>query len=178
MRIEERRLWTRQGASDALAKHSNGEETRLKAEASRGRPSPPTEAGRRVPRVVRPLAAPASATTSSSPTGPRLDAAASVAAVLVKTHPDEFGRQARRLRPHPLHLVRSHLAYYNNDRPHMSLAGDAPASRNVEPPAAGKVVALPRVGGLHRPRDATPTFSPRQLAEFDGNSRDSGEDRA
>jgi transposase InsO family protein len=50
---------------------------------------------------------------------------------------------------HLLRLVRSHVAYYNNDRPHMSLAGDAPASRNVEPPAAGKVVALPRVGGLH-----------------------------
>jgi len=28
-------------------------------------------------------------------------------------------------------------------------AVDAPISRPVEPPAAGKVVALPRAGGLH-----------------------------
>jgi hypothetical protein len=39
--------------------------------------------------------------------------------------------------------------YYNNDRPHMSLRGDAPVARAVEPPTRGKVVALPTVGGLH-----------------------------
>jgi hypothetical protein len=32
---------------------------------------------------------------------------------------------------------------------HMSLAGDAPCGRPVEPPNAGNVIALPRVGGLH-----------------------------
>jgi hypothetical protein len=31
----------------------------------------------------------------------------------------------------------------------MSLARDAPVSRAVQPPSGGKVVALPRVGGLH-----------------------------
>ena len=50
---------------------------------------------------------------------------------------------------HLLRLVRAHLSYYNEDRPHMSLRGDAPVSRAVEPPSAGDVVALPRVGGLH-----------------------------
>ena len=50
---------------------------------------------------------------------------------------------------HLLRLLRQHAAYYNNDRTHMSLAGDAPSSRTVEPPSSGKVVALPRVGGLH-----------------------------
>jgi transposase InsO family protein len=50
---------------------------------------------------------------------------------------------------HLLRLVRQHVAYYNDDRPHMSLRGDAPASRAVEPPSAGRVVALARVGGLH-----------------------------
>ncbi len=50
---------------------------------------------------------------------------------------------------HLLRLVRHHVAYYNDDRPHMSLRGDAPTSRAVEPPSAGRVVALPRVGGLH-----------------------------
>ena len=41
------------------------------------------------------------------------------------------------------------LRYYNLDRPHMSLSGDAPAQRAVEGPELGRVVALPRVGGLH-----------------------------
>jgi putative transposase len=51
---------------------------------------------------------------------------------------------------HLLHLVRQHAnQYYNEDRPHMSLDRDAPALRAVEPPDDGKVVALPRVGGLH-----------------------------
>jgi hypothetical protein len=50
---------------------------------------------------------------------------------------------------HLLRAVREYVAYYNGDRPHMSLDGDAPVSRPVEPPTRGKVVALPRVGGLH-----------------------------
>jgi transposase InsO family protein len=50
---------------------------------------------------------------------------------------------------HLLRLVRAHVAYYNADRPHMSLDGDAPVTRAVELPIAGRVVALPRVGGLH-----------------------------
>jgi len=50
---------------------------------------------------------------------------------------------------HLLRLVRQHVAYYNEDRPHMSLDRDAPVARAVEPPNAGEVVALPRVGGLH-----------------------------
>jgi putative transposase len=50
---------------------------------------------------------------------------------------------------HLLRLVRQHAAYYNDDRPHMSLDGDAPVTRAVEPRELGNVVALPRVGGLH-----------------------------
>jgi putative transposase len=50
---------------------------------------------------------------------------------------------------HWLRLIREHALYYNADRSHMSLAGDAPLRRPVEPPAIGRVVALPRVGGLH-----------------------------
>ncbi len=50
---------------------------------------------------------------------------------------------------HLLRLVRQHAAYYNSDRPHMSLGGDSPVTRDVEPPTAGKVIATPRVGGLH-----------------------------
>jgi transposase InsO family protein len=50
---------------------------------------------------------------------------------------------------HLLRLVRDHARYYNNDRPHMSLNGDAPESRTVDLPGNGDVIALPRVGGLH-----------------------------
>ena len=50
---------------------------------------------------------------------------------------------------HLLHLVRQHAACYNEDRPHMSLDSDAPVAREIEPRGRGKVVALPRVGGMH-----------------------------
>ena len=50
---------------------------------------------------------------------------------------------------HLLRAVHDSVGYYNGDRPHMSLGGDAKGTRPVEPPARGKVVALPRVGGLH-----------------------------
>ena len=50
---------------------------------------------------------------------------------------------------HLLRAVREYVAYYNGDWPHMALRGDAPVARPVEPPTRGKVVALPRVGGLH-----------------------------
>ncbi|MEO8876401.1 MAG: integrase core domain-containing protein [Polyangiaceae bacterium] len=50
---------------------------------------------------------------------------------------------------HLLRLIRDYLAYYNADRPHMSLDGDAPSGRAIEPRELGTVIALPRVGGLH-----------------------------
>ena len=48
---------------------------------------------------------------------------------------------------HLLRLVREHVTYYNHDRPHMALEGDAPMPRAVE--RTGEMVALRRVGGLH-----------------------------
>jgi putative transposase len=50
---------------------------------------------------------------------------------------------------HLLRLVRQHAAYYNEDRSHMGLDGDAPVTRAVEPREPGRLLALPRVGGLH-----------------------------
>jgi hypothetical protein len=50
---------------------------------------------------------------------------------------------------HLQRLVRDYVRFYNNDRPHMALDGDAPAGRATEGPELGEVVALPRVGGLH-----------------------------
>lgn len=50
---------------------------------------------------------------------------------------------------HLRRILRSYFDYYENSRPHLSLAKDAPFSRKVQPPEMGKVVELPQVGGLH-----------------------------
>jgi transposase InsO family protein len=50
---------------------------------------------------------------------------------------------------HLLRLLQLHAAYYNEDRPHMALDRDALVPRAVEPPSAGRIVAFPRVAGLH-----------------------------
>jgi hypothetical protein len=58
---------------------------------------------------------------------------------------------------HLLRLVRQHTRYYNEDRPHMSLDGDAPAARAVEPVGSGTVISLPASQAFtiatRRPRD-------------------------
>jgi len=43
----------------------------------------------------------------------------------------------------------AYCAYYHDWRTHLSLGKDAPQSRRIQPPAAGEVVELPEVGGLH-----------------------------
>jgi len=45
-------------------------------------------------------------------------------------------------------LIR-YFAYYHRWRTHLSLEMDSPESRTVQPPALGKVVQFPEVGGLH-----------------------------
>ncbi len=45
--------------------------------------------------------------------------------------------------------LRAYLRYYHGSRTHLALEKDAPEPRAVEPPAHGRVVALPQVGGLH-----------------------------
>jgi transposase InsO family protein len=50
---------------------------------------------------------------------------------------------------HLRHVLKSYVNYYNASRPHMSLDGDTPFSRTIEPPSLGRVVAIPQVGGLH-----------------------------
>jgi transposase InsO family protein len=46
-------------------------------------------------------------------------------------------------------LLSSYFAYYHRARPHMGLGHDAAEPRAVEPPARGRVIAEPMVGGLH-----------------------------
>jgi putative transposase len=49
-----------------------------------------------------------------------------------------------------LHRVLSgYVTYYNTTRPHQALDNHCPRPREVEPPALGRVVAIPQVGGLH-----------------------------
>ena len=60
-------------------------------------------------------------------------------------------RYLARIRPKPARPGSQSWASFlrNQDRCHLSLAKDTPAHRPVERPAMGKVVALPRLGGLH-----------------------------
>ena len=44
---------------------------------------------------------------------------------------------------------RSYVDYYHADRTHLGLEKDTPAKRTVESRENGKVVSIPRVGGLH-----------------------------
>src|SRR5262249_50808558 len=46
-------------------------------------------------------------------------------------------------------ILLSYTSYYNESRTHTALDHDSPIPRAVEPPGAGKIVALPQVGGLH-----------------------------
>lgn len=52
---------------------------------------------------------------------------------------------------HLVQLVRRFISYYHEDRTHLGLAKDTPATRPVtpRPSPTAEVVALPRVGGLH-----------------------------
>jgi len=46
-------------------------------------------------------------------------------------------------------VLSSYFAYYEQSRTHLSLGKDAPISRPIQPPAMGRVVEIPQVGGLH-----------------------------
>jgi putative transposase len=46
-------------------------------------------------------------------------------------------------------ILKSYFAYYPRSRTHLSLSKDVPEPREVCPPAMGKIVELPEVGGLH-----------------------------
>jgi hypothetical protein len=50
---------------------------------------------------------------------------------------------------HLLRILRLYLDYYHESRTHLSLNRNAPLEREVEPPHLGRVLAIPKVGGLH-----------------------------
>ena len=51
--------------------------------------------------------------------------------------------------PHLRRILTAYFANHHRARTHLSLDKDAPDVRPVERPEAGRVVALPEVGGLH-----------------------------
>src|SRR2546427_1502055 len=50
---------------------------------------------------------------------------------------------------HLRRILTAYFAYYHRARTHLSLDKDAPDVRPVELPAAGRIVQIPEVGGLH-----------------------------
>jgi putative transposase len=46
-------------------------------------------------------------------------------------------------------ILKSYFDYYEHSQTHLSLGKDAPVERPVQPAEAGRVVAIPQVGGLH-----------------------------
>jgi hypothetical protein len=50
---------------------------------------------------------------------------------------------------HLRRILTAYFAYYHRARTHLSLDKDAPDVRPVELPAAGRIVHMPEVGGLH-----------------------------
>ena len=50
---------------------------------------------------------------------------------------------------HLRRVLTAYISYYHHFRTHLSLDMDCPHPRAVQPPATGRVIALPEVGGLH-----------------------------
>jgi putative transposase len=50
---------------------------------------------------------------------------------------------------HLRRVLSGYITYYNTTRPHQALDNHCPRPREVEPPALGRVVAIPQVFGLH-----------------------------
>ena len=50
---------------------------------------------------------------------------------------------------HARRILRSYVEYYEQSRTHLGLFKDTPVSRPIASPAAGEIVAIPQVGGLH-----------------------------
>ncbi|MFC2173220.1 integrase core domain-containing protein [Acidobacteriota bacterium] len=50
---------------------------------------------------------------------------------------------------HLRRILSSYFDYYHYSRTHLSLDRNSPCPREVDPPEGGKVIAIPKVGGLH-----------------------------
>jgi len=50
---------------------------------------------------------------------------------------------------HLKRILRSYVAYYHEDRTHLSLDRNSPTPRKIEAHEQGEVISIPKVGGLH-----------------------------
>ena len=50
-------------------------------------------------------------------------------------------------------VLTAYVGYYLRSRTHLALGKDTPSRRLVTPPSAGRIVAIPEVGGLHHRYD-------------------------
>jgi putative transposase len=50
---------------------------------------------------------------------------------------------------HLRHVLSSYFRYYHKSRTHIALDKDCPETRSISPPAAGKIVTVAQVVGLH-----------------------------
>jgi transposase InsO family protein len=50
---------------------------------------------------------------------------------------------------HLRRVLSSYFDYYHGTRTHLSLGKDCPDPRPIQPRRVGRVVAIPKVGGLH-----------------------------
>jgi putative transposase len=50
---------------------------------------------------------------------------------------------------HLLKILDEYVEYYNNCRTHLSLEKNSPLPRDIEKPEKGKIISIPKVGGLH-----------------------------
>ena len=46
-------------------------------------------------------------------------------------------------------VLKDYIRYYHESRTHLGLDKDTPMKRHTDPPINGKIIAFPRVGGLH-----------------------------
>jgi hypothetical protein len=55
-----------------------------------------------------------------------------------------------------LRQLKSFTDYYHRSRTHLALEKDSPEPRPIQPPDAGRIIAIPEVGGLHHRYDGAP----------------------
>jgi putative transposase len=55
---------------------------------------------------------------------------------------------------HLKRLMTEYIRYYHDDRTHLGLAKETPASRNIATtPTSASIISMPRLGGLHHRYD-------------------------
>jgi putative transposase len=66
---------------------------------------------------------------------------------------------------HLKRLMNDYIRYYHEDRTHLGLEKQTPMERKVAKGASGKVVSIPRLGGLHLREPPDEIFLPRTQTE-------------